>query len=81
MVYNFPLQTNAGTTSLSSDLSIAGASVGDPVLVGLPSTPTAGVFFDGYVSAPNTVKVRCNHFAAGIDPSEQTFKIKVFKVS
>jgi hypothetical protein len=65
----------------TATLSVAGASVGDPVLVGLPSIPTSGVVFDAYVGSPNSVTVRCNYLTATANPGSQTLKIKVFKVS
>jgi len=78
LTYNFPFSTSG--TAQTATLSVAGASVGDPVLVGLPSIPTTGMIFDAYVSSANTVTVRCNYLTSG-DPSSQTFKIKVLKVS
>jgi hypothetical protein len=76
--FDFPSST-AGTAQVTT-LSVAGASVGDPVLIGLPSTPTTGCVFDGYVASANTVTIRCNYLTT-VDPSSQTFKVKVFKVS
>jgi hypothetical protein len=76
--YN-PGTGNAGAFATAT-LSIAGASVGDPVLIGLPANPSTGVVFDGYVNAANTVTVRCNYLTT-TDPAPQTFKVKVFKVS
>ena len=78
LTYNFPSQ-GVGTAAVTT-LSIAGASVGDPVLIGLPSSPTTGVVFDGSVASANTVTIRCNYLGT-IDPASQTFKVKVFKVS
>ena len=78
VTFNFGSST-AGNTATTS-LSVAGASVGDPVLIGLPSSPTSGCVFDGYVSSANTVVVRCNYFTT-VDPGSQTFRVKVFKVS
>lgn len=78
LTFNFP-SSGIGTAQTTT-LSVAGASVGDPVLVGLPSSPTTGVVFDGYVASANTVTVRCNYLTT-VDPGAQTFKIKVFKVS
>ena len=82
LTYDFPVTPNGivGTNSTAT-LSVAGASVGDPVLVGLPSSPTSGVVFDAYVASPNSVTVRCNYLTTTANPGEQTFKIKVFKVS
>ena len=76
--YNFP--SGAAGAAATTTLSIAGASLGDPVLIGLPTSPTTGVVFDGYVASANTVTIRCNYLGT-IDPPPQTFKVKVFKVS
>jgi hypothetical protein len=76
--FNFPSGT-AGTAQVTT-LSVAGASTGDPVLIGLPSSPQAGCVFDGYVASANTVTIRCNYLAS-VDPGEQTFRVKVLKVS
>ena len=78
LTHNFPSSTVG--TAQTQTLSVAGASVGDPVLVGLPSSPTTGVVFDAYVASANTVTVRCNYLTT-VDPGSQTFKIKVLKVS
>ena len=80
LTFDFPISTGAGNNS-TTNLSVAGASLGDPVLVGLPTSPTSGVVFDAYVGAPNTVTVRCNYLNGNANPGSQTFKIKVFKVS
>lgn len=76
--FDFPSSTVG--TAQTTTLSIAGASVGDPVLIGLPSSPTTGVVFDGYVSSANTVTIRANYLTT-VDPGSQTFKVKVLKLS
>jgi len=76
--HDFP--TSAAGTAQVTTLSVAGASTGDPVLIGLPTTPQAGCVFDGYVASANTVTIRCNYIAA-VDPGSQTFRVKVLKVS
>ena len=66
--------------SRTSTLSVAGAGIGDPVVVGLPANPPSGVVYDGFCAGANTVTVRAN-FISAQTPTTQTFKIKVLKVS
>lgn len=70
--------TAATGTKQEHIFSIAGASIGDPVLIGLPSGIPTGVVFDGYVSAPNLVTLRANFYAA-VTTFSASFKVKVFK--
>lgn len=68
-------------TLLSADLTITvtGAAVGDPVMLALPASPTAGIIFNGYVSATNTVTIRgFNITALSVDPASATYKAIVF---
>lgn len=64
----------------SSDLTVTvtGAAVGDAVFIGLPAAPTAGIIFQGFVSAVNTVTVRASNFTAGaINPASATYRVVV----
>jgi hypothetical protein len=55
-------------------ITIAGAAVGDEVIMALPAAPTAGLIFNAFVSAANTVTVRASNItAAPIDPAAATF--------
>ncbi len=73
---------SANTTADSSDITVTGAAVGDPVLVGTPASIAAGLVFTGYVSAANTVKVRAaNVTASPIDPASGTFTVTVIKAT
>ncbi len=51
---------SANTTADSSDITVTGAAVGDPVLVGVPATIASGLVITGYVSAArlNTTSAR-----------------------
>lgn len=65
----------------SADLTIAvtGAAVNDSVSLGPPPAPTAGIIFEPFVSATNTVTVRATNITGGaIDPASQTFRVTVF---
>lgn len=66
----------------SADLTIAvpGAVVGDGVSLGLPAAPTAGLIFQGFVSAADVVTVRATNITAGaIDAAAQTIRATVHK--
>jgi hypothetical protein len=66
-----------GTQDLT--ITVTGASTGDTVAIGLPTAPNAGLVFNAWVSAANTVTVRAtNATAVGIDPSPATFRVTVF---
>jgi hypothetical protein len=55
-------------------ITITGAAVGDEVIMALPAAPTAGLIFNAFVSAANTVTVRASNItAASIDPAAATF--------
>ncbi|CAB4155044.1 hypothetical protein UFOVP652_65 [uncultured Caudovirales phage] len=63
-----------------ADLTIAvtGATVGDEVILGLPAAPTAGIVFNAFVSAANTVTVRASNITAGaVDPAAATYGVIV----
>lgn len=64
----------------SADLTIAvpGAAVNDAVVLGLAAAPTAGLVFQAFVSAANTVTVRATNITAGaIDAASATFRVSV----
>jgi len=59
-------------------LTVSGASIGDPVVIGVPSPPD-GVLFDAYVSASNIVTIRCTYVKTGLSMNSQNYTVKVFK--
>lgn len=66
----------------SEDLTItvAGAAVNNAVSLGLPAAPTAGIVFQGFVSAANTVTVRATNITGSpVNPSAQTIRVTVIK--
>lgn len=66
----------------SEDLTItvAGAAVGDSVSLGLPAAPTAGIVFNAFVSAANTVTVRATNITGGaVNPASATYRVTVIK--
>lgn len=67
-----------------SDLTITvtGAAVGDEVVLALPAAPAAGIVFNAYVSAANTVTVRASNItAAPVDPASASYSVLVFGAS
>jgi hypothetical protein len=68
--------TNATQASLT--ITVVGAAVGDEVIMALPAAPTAGLVFNAFVSAADTVTVRASNIsAAPVDPAAATFGVIV----
>jgi hypothetical protein len=64
----------------SADLTVAvvGAAVGDAVHLGLPAAPTAGIVFQGFVSAADVVTIRATNItAAPVDPASASYRVAV----
>lgn len=60
-------------------ITVTGAAVGDEVALALPAAPTAGIVFNAFVSATNTVTVRAtNVTAAPVDPASASYSVLVF---
>lgn len=61
-------------------ITVTGAAVGNIVTLGVPNgSVTATAQFTGWVSASDTVTVRCRTAAAGEDPASGTFRATVLK--
>lgn len=66
----------AAAASADLTITVTGAAVNDGVILGLPAAPTAGIVYQPFVSATNTVTVRATNItAASIDPASQTFRV------
>ncbi|CAB4182632.1 SGNH_hydrolase domain containing protein [uncultured Caudovirales phage] len=76
---NFPsIAATGGTQDLT--VTVTGATVGDSVQIGLPAAPSAGVTFNAWVSATDTVTIRATNATAGaIDPASATYRVTVRK--
>lgn len=71
-------------TTASEDLTItvAGAAVNDAVSLGLPAAPTAGLVFNAFVSATNTVTVRASNITgSAVDAASATYRVVVTQAS
>ncbi len=70
----------AGATA-ELTVTVLGAVVGDGVSVAPLAAPEAGLIWGGYISAPDTVKVRmANVTAAPIDPAAVDFRADVWRL-
>ena len=68
--------TNATQASLT--ITVVGAAVGDEVIMGLPAAPAAGIVFNAFVSATDTVTIRASNIsAAPVDPAAATYGVTV----
>ncbi len=71
----------ASAASEDKTIAIAGAAVGDTVALALPAAPTAGIVFNGFVSAAGTVTVRATNITAGaVDPASASYTAMVLKL-
>jgi hypothetical protein len=75
---DFPSIAGAGQAELT--VAVVGAAANDVVDLGPPAAPEAGLSWDGYVSAADTVRVRVGNRTAGaIDPASATWRVEVRK--
>ncbi len=68
----------ATTASADLTITVTGAAVGDFVVMALPAAPTAGIVFNAFVSAADTVTVRASNItASSVDPASATYGVVV----
>jgi len=68
----------AANSSADLTVTVTGAATGASVELGLPTAPTAGIIYMGFVSAANTVTVRAfNVTGSAINPASQSFRATV----
>ena len=59
-------------------ITVTGAAVGDEVIMSLPAAPAAGLVFNAFVSAANTVTVRASNITGSpVDPAAATYGVIV----
>lgn len=69
----------------TSNITVTGAQIGDPVILGIPnsamdSNPERRAHYEAWVSAPNTVTIKfSNPTEDDIDPSPGLFKVAVVR--
>lgn len=70
----------AAGSSQELTITVTGAAVGDTVALGAPAAIEAGLVWNGYVSATNTVKVRVSNITgSAVDPASATWKATVLR--
>lgn len=76
---DFPLVAAGAAQDLTVTVTgVLAADVAPIVKLGIPAGVTAGLLFHGWVSANDTVTVRCtNATAGGINPASATFRVTV----
>ena len=71
----------AAAASEDKTIAVAGAVVGDSVALGLPAAPAAGIVFNSFVSATDTITVRATNItASAVDPDSADYTAMVFKL-
>lgn len=74
--------TSAQTSTDSSAITVTGARLGDPVIIGGDTTWLANAQYAAFVSAADSVKVRLSNGTAGaLDPASQVFSVGVIKLN
>ena len=73
---NFPSIASQAQADLT--ITVSGAAVGDYVVLDEPAAPAAGLVFNAFVSAANTVTVRASNISSGaVDEAALTFGVLV----
>jgi hypothetical protein len=76
---NFPSISAVSQADLT--ITVTGAALNDEVALGLPAAPAAGLVFNAFVSAANTVTIRASNItASAVDAASATYAVTVFKV-
>lgn len=72
----------SAATQADLTITVTGAAVGDEVIMALPAAPTAGLVFNAFVSATNTVTVRASNITGSpINPAAATFGVIVINAA
>lgn len=59
-------------------ITVSGATTGSAVVAGLPASPDAGIVWNAFVSATNTITIRATNITAlPVDPASATFRATV----
>jgi len=73
---NFP--PIATTASADLTITVTGAAVGNSVVMALPAAPAAGLVFNAFVSATDTVTIRASNITAlSVDAGAATYGVIV----
>ena len=72
----------AAVSQANLTITVTGAVVGDEVSLALPAAPAAGIVFNAFVSAANTVTVRASNItASAVDPASAAYSVLVFNAA
>lgn len=72
----------AAAASADLTITVTGAAVGDAVAMALPAAPAAGLVFNAFVSATNTVTVRATNITAlAVDAAAATYGVVVIRAA
>jgi hypothetical protein len=68
----------SAVSQASLTITVTGAAVGDEVIMALPAAPAAGIVFNAFVSAADTVTIRASNItASAVDPAAATYGVIV----
>lgn len=74
---DFPSINAAAQADLT--ITVTGAAVGDEVAMALPAAPAAGIVFNAFVSATNTVTIRASNISGSpVNPASASYGVIVF---
>jgi len=77
---DFPSISAASQADLT--ITVTGAATGDEVIMSLPAAPTAGLVFNAFVSAANTVTIRASNITGSpINPAAASFGVIVINAA
>jgi hypothetical protein len=63
-------------------ITVTGAAAGDEVIMALPAAPAAGIVFNAFVSAANTVTIRASNITGSpVDPASASYGVIVINAA
>ncbi|QGH72188.1 MAG: hypothetical protein [Caudovirales sp. ctOwN3] len=72
----------AAAASEDLTITVTGAAVNNVVSMGLPAAPEAGLVFNAFVSAANTVTIRATNITgSAVDAASATYSVVVTQVA
>lgn len=72
--------TVTATCTQSGDIALAGAALGDGVVVNSNLALGVNTFLTGHVTAANTVRIQfCNLSGGNVNPAEATYTVRLFR--
>ena len=77
---NFPSISAASQADLT--ITVTGAATGDEVIMSLPAAPAAGIVFNAFVSAADTVTIRASNITGSpVDPASASYGVIVINAA